>query len=313
MTKLFMKIAPRVILFSFFFASTGYCMFEVKEEGFLPRLLVNNLSNPQDITNLLPGGGFGENLFVTEYGSEEVTKITPGGVTINHASNLAYPVAILFGRGDFGHFLYVTESHSTNGNIVRVHPNGTHTDFASGIDSPLDMVWGPGGGFGDYLYVTSANADKIVRVSPAGVVADFATELAHPSVLAFSPSASFGDYLYVTNSQDGKILRIDESGNFETFVENLDHPVGMAFGIGTPFGDYLYVSESHTGEIFKVSPSGTRSLFADGLQEPVEVHFCQGGIYGNDMLVVDGDGGRIFQVRSANPLTVTITPSPADV
>ncbi|MCP4686710.1 MAG: hypothetical protein GY859_01595 [Desulfobacterales bacterium] len=96
-------------------------------------------------------------------------------------------------------------------------------------------------------------------------------------------------------------------------MENLDHPVGMAFGAGTPFGDYLYVSESHTGEIFKVSPSGTRSLFADGLQEPVEVHFCQGGIYGNDMLVVDGDGGRIFQVRSANPLTVTITPSPADV
>ncbi len=313
MKKLFKKAAPWIVLNLFFFISTGYCDFEVKEEGFAPRLLVNNLSNPQDVTNLLPGGGFGENLFVTEYGSEKVTKITPAGAAINYASNLEYPVAILFGRGEFGHFLYVSESHSTNGNIIKVHPNGSHTDFAAGIDSPLDMVWGPGGDFGEYLYVTSANANKIVRVAPAGVVTDFANELARPSVLAFSPSEAFGNYLYVTSSNDGKILRIDATGNVETFMDNMNHPVGMAFGIGTPFGDFLYVSDSYTGEIFKVSPSGTRSLFADGLNEPVEVHFCQGGIFGNDMLVVDGDGGAIFRVQSSNPLTVAILPSPADV
>ncbi|OPL13826.1 MAG: hypothetical protein AVO38_12710 [delta proteobacterium ML8_D] len=296
-----------------FFTVPALADITIMEPGFRAVVLNSGLSNPQDITISYPGGVYGANLFVTEYDTDTVSRISPAGVKSVLSTGVTYPVAILFGRGAFGHHLYVSESYSTDGNIVRVAPNGAKTGFASGIDSPLDMVWGPGGAFGSDLYVASANANKIVTVSAAGAVSDFLTGLDRPSVLAFSQGGAFGEYLYVTNTDDGQVVRIDQNKKVEVFVTGLPRPIGLAFGYNTPFGDFLYISDKNTGEILKISPSGTVSTFADGFDGPVEIHFSEGGLYGNDMLIAEGGSGRITRIVSLGAPTIVITPFSGDV
>ena len=308
--------ATKVIFFVLvcsLFTVSALAQITIMEPGFRAVVLNGDLSNPQDITIFYPGGVYGANLFVTEYDTDTVSKINPAGDKSVLSTGVIYPRAILFGHGAFGHHLYVSESYSTDGNIVRVAPTGVKTTFASGIDSPLDMVWGPGGAFGSDLYVASANANKIVTVSAAGAVSDFLSNLDRPSVLAFSPGGAFGEYLYVTNTDDGQVVRIDANKNVDVFVTDLSRPIGLAFGYNTPFGDFLYISDKNTGKILKISPSGTVSTFADGFDGPVEIHFSEGGLYGNDMLVADGDSGRIVRIISLGAPTIIITPSPGEV
>ena len=275
--------------------------------------LASGLSNPQDITFFCPGGDYGPNLFVTEYDSDQITKITPAGTQNTFANNIDYAVAILFGSGAYGNFLYASESYSSDGNIVRIYPDGHKENFAGGIDSPLDMAWGIGGAFGQDLYVASANANKIVKVTPTGQVIDFVTNLDRPSVLAFSPGGDFGNYLYVTNTDDGQIVRIAPDKSTSVFISGLTRPIGLAFGHNTPFGEFLYVSEKTTGEILKISPTGSISKFADGLQEPIEIHFSHGGLYGNDMLIAESDAGRITKITSIGAPLVDMSPLAGDV
>jgi|GEM_PF-958313 len=286
---------------------------QVLGPGFDWALLADGLSNPQDITSAQPGGPYGNHIFVTEYGANRVTKIATDGAKVPFATGVPYAVAILFGSSDFGQHLYVSESYSSNGNIVKLLPDGQKITFAENIASPLDMVWGPGGDFGSDLYVASANDNKIIKVAASGQYTDFVTALDRPSVLAFSPSQAFGNYLYASNTSNGQIIRISPAGVVETFVDQLDHPVGLAFGHNTPFGDYLFVGESHTGEILAITPSGAVSTFAKGFQEPVELHFFQGGAYANDMLIADGDGGKIYRIFSPNAIQITLLPLSADV
>ncbi len=306
------KVVFFVLMWSLFSVS-AFAQIRIMEQGFRPIVLSSGLSNPQDITFFHPGGVYGTHLFVTEYETDTVSKINPAGNRMVLSTEVKYPVAILFGHGAFGNHLYVSESYSSDGNIVRVAPNGVKTTFARGIDSPLDMVWGPGGAFGLDLYVASANANKIVKVSPAGAVSDFLCNLDRPTVLAFSPGGAFGEYLYMTNTDDGQVVRIDSNGNVEVFVTGLPRPIGLAFGHNTPFGDFMYVSDKNTDEIFKISPSGTVSTFADGLDGPVEIHFSAGGLYGNDMLVAEGDSGRILRITSLGAPTIVITPFSGEV
>jgi len=310
----FKKLTPLLLIISFVFATQTFGAMVVLEPGHGIKTLADNLSNPQDITTFQPGGGYGPNLFVTEHDKNQITKVSVTGIKTVLATNINYAVAILFGRGGFGNYLYVSESYSSNGNILRILPNGTKSVFCAGIDSPLDMVWGIGGAFGSDLYIASANADKIIKVDSTGNKTNFATSLDRPSVLSFSPiGSSFGDYLYFTNTDAGEVLRVDSSGTVSTFASGIDRPIGIAFGENTPFGDYLYISESATGSILKFAADGTFSIFATGFEKPVEIHFSQGGAFANNMLVVDSDAGKIVQIISLGAPFVSFTSLTADV
>lgn len=285
----------------------------IVESGYSLIQHATRLSVPQDVLDFHPGGQYGNNLFLTEYSRNRIVSISPSGVTTPAATDIDYAVAILFGSGDFGNYLYASESFSTDGNIVRIHPDGTQSILTTGIDAPLDMVWGTGGPFGYDLYVTAANANKIVRVNASGQKTDFVTELSHPTVLAFSPGGAFGNFLYVTNSHSGEIVRISPTGIKEVFVTGLGNPVGLDFGKNTAFGDYLYVTEKEGGKITKISPNGQKTPFARGFAEPVELHFCHDGYYANDMLLVDEGSGTLYRIKNLAAPYATIQTPPADV
>ena len=129
----------------------------------------------------------------------------------------------------------------------------------------MALAFGPGGAFGDDLYVTDPNlcengippcdsgsfpaindgaiysVDSLANVTlfaggPGGGLED-------PGDLAFSSGGTFGTLLYVTDSGTGKVVNIDSSGNITDFATGLTSPGALTFG---PDG-CLYVSETGSG------------------------------------------------------------------
>jgi hypothetical protein len=77
--------------------------------------------------------------------------------------------------------------------------------FATGMISPMEIAFGPGGAFGTDLYVTDAASGTILRVNSAGGKTPFATGLGWPFGLVFRTTPS--PALVITDYQSGNVIQ----------------------------------------------------------------------------------------------------------
>jgi GEVED domain/Dockerin type I domain len=196
----------------------------------------------------------GDNLYVIENGTGEITVIDPGGSASTFATGLKWPLDVAVSTGSYGNYLYVAEYDTTeidgnhpanSGKIVRIDLSGVRNTFADALQAPNDLAFGPGGIFGTDLYVLLDNeyndstayepgTGKIVKIDPFGTVTDFATNLDAPRYLTFDPAGA----LYVIVS--GGILKIaiyncgDANGDETTNISDAVHIINYVFVGGDP-------------------------------------------------------------------------------
>ncbi|MFG0284945.1 MAG: GC-type dockerin domain-anchored protein [Phycisphaerales bacterium JB039] len=183
---------------------------------------------------------------------------------------------------------------------------GFRVDVYALVDRPTAMAWGPGGAFGDDLYVATGSGD-ILRVGDGGVTTLFATGLAYPTGLAFAETPAFGDLLYVTELADGKIRTVDSAGvvgDFVTIAGSSVNLADLAFGPGTGgFTNELYVTDSATsgfvaGKLYRIDAAGgVTTLFGTDPFTAQDMVFAVGAGFGAGLIVADAlnyavdDGG----------------------
>ena len=79
-----------------------------------------------------------DNLFVSNWGTNTIIEITPGGVQSTFASGLNGPVGLAF---DSAGNLY--ESNFNTDSILEFTPGGAESTFAIFIDGPTYLAFGP--------------------------------------------------------------------------------------------------------------------------------------------------------------------------
>jgi len=145
------------------------------------------------------GGGFGTGLYVMDFqgdspyppflyiinsdGSRSVFLEKPEVWTVD-----TFPMHMVFGAGNFGNNLYVTNAafaypNSTTPTIWRVTPQAEINSFVEGLPlkHPVALRFGPGGPFGPELYVLDIGDDgigSIYKISADGKIYPFITGLA---------------------------------------------------------------------------------------------------------------------------------------
>jgi hypothetical protein len=189
------------------------------------------------------------------------------------------PKGLAFGPGGaFGTDLYVADcdrgqtcaSGTTGGAIYRVDPSGNKTLVHLGdpLVAPHGLRFGPGGGFGNDLYVADlgdwySGTGYIWRIDASGQPTLFAggpgSAMVDPAGLTFAPGGVFGSDLYVLDRGAGTVSKVAASGNIVPFATGLDnHPAagvgggGIAFG---PNGKDLYVVSGSS--IIRIFPTDT--------------------------------------------------------
>lgn len=211
------------------------------------------------------------NLFVANYGSDNIVKITPGGVTSVFASystdhNLAAPQGLAFDKSGN---LYV--ANWGGGTIERFTPQGVASTFATGLNYPADLAFDGAGN----LYVANNGTSTVLKFTPQGVGSVFSTSPSQwpdPEGLTFDSEGN----LYVANVNSSTIQKITPQGVSSIFASNVTGPLSLAFDSA---GNLFVVHESQGGPEFnyvdEYAPDGTYlGVFAkSGLSLPFDIAF----------------------------------------
>ena len=148
----------------------------------------------------------------------------------------------------------------------------TISPFASGINEPGGMAFGPDGN----LYVADGLDHTVDKVTPAGQVTTFASGFpgsdvfATPTDLAFN---SAGD-LFVADTSADTLFEVNPAGKVSPFASGFDEPESLAFDSA---GNLYVANDIGHVTVSKVTPAGQVTTFASGLNAPVGLAFDSAG------------------------------------
>ena len=224
--------------------------------------------------------------------------------------------------GIWGDYIYVAVSSSSMGIIERIDFFDNPSVFATGMDFPVGMAFGPGpaGGFGDFLYVADFSvAGAIRKVDQFGNVITPAWVAPHAlaSYVRFDPTGVYSNDLFANHFLSTPIETIDPSGTVVTPFSSVNS-VAFNFGPGIAGWDsMLYSNDNAAGEIVKIDTGGTSTTFSVGYGAQVEgFDWAFGPGWGDDMFVADYTLSTYFRVQPDGSKTVWATiplGRPADV
>ncbi len=198
------------------------------------------------------------NLYVADWGDNQVKMINPDGSTTTYASGIDRPRYQVF---DSAGNLYVG---SFDGNIYNVSASGVKTVIASGIWSPQGMGFDSAGN----LYVAGSYDGKIHRIAPDGSKTTMDSGFTNPKHLVVYSDGN----IYVVDSSGTLIVRITPEGGKTSLVDLGETISGMATD-----GEYLYVS--HADKISRIDTSGQVTQIATDLDQPTHLTVCNGSVF----------------------------------
>jgi hypothetical protein len=187
--------------------------------------------------------------------------------------------------------LYVVQRDS--GNIWKVAPGGSASQFASGITDAYAITWGGNSGYGNYLYVGGA---RISKVTLDGQISSFANH-SNIASLTIDKKGNYGGYLYASTGGADDFHKIDTAGNITNFgswpgLTNGGEPDGIAFDTGTSYGGLMYVGSAYEQNnanksgLFTMNTSGTPTRFSNNLVQAYELAFDTTGIFGGKLFTI---------------------------
>lgn len=191
------------------------------------------------------------NIYVSQFDSTVVRKVTPEGEVSIYASGFNAPNGLAM---DDGGTLYVTNAQG--GRVSKVTPDGTVVQsFISGLANPTGVAVSPNN---DTLYIAHYGSSRISKVALADSnnVIDWVSgnPLNGPVGMTFDEDGM----LYVGGFNDGGIVKIDADG---TMMRIATIPPFMGFL--TYAKGLLYATSFGTNRIYSVSVDGSSvELFA---------------------------------------------------
>lgn len=185
------------------------------------------------------------NLYVADFYTYKITKVTPALAQSNFATVNGTPQQIAF---DASGNLWLAGSGIIQ-EIEKITPAGAITTYtASG--SPYGIAIDAAGN----VFYSESNSGNIKKRTAAGVTTTFATGFSQPNGLAFDKSGN----LLVADKLDGVVKKITTAGVASTLISGMNSPTNLVVALN---GD-LYISTGSQNRIFRF-PAGA----ADGEQE----------------------------------------------
>ncbi len=219
--------------------------------------------------------------------------------------------------GGFDEGLYVAiEDAGVAGGVdgvLRVSPDGMTVEALTGaLVDPGEIENGPGGDFGDTLFVTSRerndsstpNAREVYTVASDGTtnlypIVDGSSDVTGAWSLEFGPGGDLGNDLFLGTIEDpgfspgsmDAIYRVRASDGEANIFSASIRPLAMAAPTpGGDFGEYLYVVTSN--EILRLDRTGAPETFATGIMSTAGLRFGSDGA----LYVAQPGAGRVIRI-----------------
>jgi hypothetical protein len=221
------------------------------------------------------------NLFVADFYTYKVTKVTPQLVQSNFATVNGTPQQIAFDKSGN---LWMAGSGFIQ-EIEKITPSGVVTAYpASG--SPYGIAIDAD----DNVFYSESNSGNIKKRTAAGVTSTFATDFSQPNGLAFDKSGN----LLVADKLDGVVKKITPAGVVSTLISGISSPTNLVVAGN---GD-LYISTGSLRNIYRFPAGGV-----DGDEEL----FIKLSINDNAAQMAIYDGALYVSTSSSTKKVIKIT------
>ena len=240
------------------------------------------------------------NMFVADYGSGLLRKITPAGnVSTIHLTGLNLfqpfnPYSIAVDRYDN---LFIADPFQNT--IWTVTPSGTISVLAGGsrgssdgkgisaqFNHPLGITVDNSGN----IYIADTDNNSIRKIDAGGVVTTIATGLSSPVGIILDANSN----IYVTNTSIGDIIKITPNNIVTTIAGGgsigSQNGIGLAASFNSPHfitsdkNNNLYVVDSGNNSVRMITPAGVvTTLPVTGLYDPIGITIDNtGNLYVSD-------------------------------
>ncbi len=225
------------------------------------------------------------NLWFTEYGANQIGRITPDGDVTEFAIPTAGSEVQMITAGPDGN-LWFTEFGANK--IGRITPDGEVTEFPAGGNP-----WGIAAGPDDNLWFTTFYGSYVGRITPAGVVTSFPVTSTTTLAIAAGPDGN----LWFIEPYQSRVGRITPAGvvtEFSTGITPGSSPHGIAAGVD----GNLWFTETTANQIARITPAGVVTEFSDGVSPGSGLEQIAAGPDGN-LWFSEGAGNRIGRITPA--------------
>ena len=208
-----------------------------------------------------------------------------------------------------------------DGGIYRITPEGTGAIFSTGFYSAVDISWGGGTGYGDYLYVgdegvfeSSNHFGDVKKVDiESGAASIFCAPWNQPVCLEIDRAGNYGGSLYVGTSGLDHIDKVSVGGSvskFSSYPYDIGggSPMGIAFDPGTRYGGQMYVATSSSSQatwsgVFSLAGNGNPTRFTTDIAAGMNIEFdVTGQYFGGDLFVRGNEQlGGYFHIYRVSP------------
>jgi sugar lactone lactonase YvrE len=155
-----------------------------------------------------------DNLYVSNFGTSSLLKISPTLAVTTVATGLSYPEGVAV-----DHIGNVYVACHLTGTVVKVAIDGSVTTFATGLAEPDAVAIDSN----NNLYVNNSGGKNILKLTPDGVISTFASGL--PSLAGLTIDST--NNVYASNYIGNIINRITPDGTVSIFASGLTQPSSL--------------------------------------------------------------------------------------
>lgn len=190
------------------------------------------------------------NLYAANYGSSNVTKITPAGLSSTFGSTGTHPSAMAI---DTSGNLYIANMYDNN--VTKITKTGASTIFALTGATPKDIIIDSAGN----LYTANADSNTVTKITPAGIATTLAKTGNSPQSITIDRAGN----LYTGNFYSYDISKLTPDGKSSIIASNIYCPNGITIDSS---GNLYTCNCDNT--VTKILPSGAAAVIATIGQGP---------------------------------------------
>ena len=226
------------------------------------------------------------NIYTTNHGdfnatdqrSNNVSKITPAGVSGIFATTGKYPIGIVM---DAAGNIYTANSSSDN--VSKITPAGVSTILGTTGLGPTQIVMDAAGN----IYTTNRGSDNVSKITPAGVSTIFATTGEFPYGIVMDAAGN----IYTTNRYANNVSKITPAGVSRIFATTGAGPLGIVMDVA----GNIYTANMDSNNVSKITPAGVSTILGTTGDYPSGI-------------VMDA-AGNIYTANSSSNNVSKITPA----
>ena len=195
------------------------------------------------------------NVYTANYGSNNVSKITPDGISSILGTTRGNPAGIAL---DAAGNVYTANSLFSD-NVSKITPDGTSTIFGTTGTTPLAIAIDAASN----IYAANYNSDTVSKITPEGISTILGTTGNNPKGIAIDAAGN----IYTANGGSDNVSKITPDGSSTIFGTTGSGP----FGIAVDAAGNVYTTNNGSNNVSKITDASVVTYPATGDTSPITI------------------------------------------